>query len=174
MMLLMIGAAVYFFMNMGRGGAQPGGDIGPGDVGDSRRSVERKVDSRIDRELQQADEYRRQRAEVLGSPRKEEAGKAMPGGRAVGGSEWSMEEVGEKKAAAAPTAKKTHGKDGWSIEEVPTKDTNAGAEFRLNKAGGDEVKLTEKSEWSVEDVNPKTKKTTEGDWSVEEVEGGGK
>ena len=168
MMLLMIGAALFFFMNMGRGGGQPGGEV--------ERRVERKIDPRIDRELKEADLYRRQREEVLGSKAQKEApGKAMPTGGAVGSSDWSMEEVGSKGATKpSPTSKKTQGKDGWSIEEVDTKaGTNSGAELRLKGAGG-EVDLKEKSDWSLEDVKPKNKKTTEGDWTVEEVEGGGK
>ena len=169
MMLLMIGAAVYFFMNMPRGGGQsPEADNGG-------RSAERTLDPRIDRELRQADEDRRQREEILGSTaQKNDSGKAMPTGRAVGGNDWSIEDVGDKKATASPTAKKTQGDDGWSIEEVDTSKKSKGADFQFSNSNGGNVELKDKRDWSVEDVKPKNKKTTEGDWSVEEVKGGGK
>lgn len=172
MMLLLIGAGVFIFMNMGKGGA---GQPGAGNGDDGAGATERRTTSRIDRELQEADEYRRQREEVLGeTARKPELGKGMPGGRAVGGNEWSMEDVDGKRAgAASATSKKTQGKDGWSIEEVDTnKGSDGGVDLKLGNSGGGKVELKKQNDWSMEGVSPKDKKTTEGDWSVEEVGGG--
>ena len=180
MMMLIIGAAIYFFMSGmdGRGGASNSDSVPQGADSHDQRRVERNRDERISRELQEADEERRQHEAVFGSAKETDTdrSKAMPSGRAVGGGDWAIEDVGKKKDVAsptAPTAKKTQGNDGWAIEEVPTKDSSkTGVELRLNKPGGDDVKLTEKSDWSVEDVKPKNKKTTEGGWTVEEVGGG--
>lgn len=181
MMMLVIGAALYFFMSgMGGGKASDPNSVPQGADRNDQSRVERNRDERISRELQEADEERRQREAVFGSAKQTDTdrGKAMPSGRAARGGDWAIEDVGQKKDAAsptAPTAKKTQGNDGWAIEEVPTKDSSkTGVDLRLNKSGGDEVKLTEKSDWSVEDVKPKNKKTTEGGWTVEEVGGGGK
>ena len=175
-MLLVIGFGLFVFMNM-RG---PGPDGNGGDIESGSRPVENRsagnLDPRIDRELREADEYRRQRESILGDPKPETArrstdSKAMPSGRAKGNSDWSIEGVGNK--SRSPDAKKTQGKDGWSIEEVPSK-KKSGVGLELKNSGGGDVELKEKSDWSLKDVEPKTKKTTEGDWSVEEVKGGGK
>jgi hypothetical protein len=170
-MLLIIGAAIFMFMQ-GRGAPNPGAEAG-GDLNGTRR-VERKIDrnSRIDRELREADEYRRQRADILGSPKPQDSQKAMPQGSGTNG-DWSMEDVDTKNTKTSPaasTAKKTIGEDGWSMEEVPSK-KKSGTGFELNNSAGGEVKPAESSDWSVQDVEPKKKKTTEGDWSVEEVGG---
>lgn len=176
-MLLFIGLGLFVFMNMRGAGSDTNGEA----VESNRRPVENrspgKLDPRIDRELKQADEYRRQRESILGDSKPETARNsadpsAMPSGRATGNGDWSINDV-DNKNKTSPEVKKTKGKDGWSIEDVPSKQ-KSGSGFEVNKSGGGDVELTEKSDWSVEDVKPKTKKTTEGDWSVEEVEGGGK
>lgn len=172
LMLLVVGGVMFFFMNA-RGGGGPGQNEGVIDNED--RQSQRGVNPQeVDRQLREADEYRRQREDVLGSKKKPETEKAMPTGQTRRNSDWSIEDVdGPKKAESTePSVKKTQGKDGWSIEDVPTK-KKSDANFRLNKSDGGKVELKEKSDWSVEDVEPKAKKTTQGDWTVEEVEKGG-
>jgi hypothetical protein len=172
-MFLIIGAAIFFFMQS-RGAPNPDG---AGGERNGTRSVERKIDSRdsrIDRELREADEYRRQRADILGAPKSQDPNQTMPRGSGNNG-DWSMEDVDTNNGKTAPsagTAKKTIGEDGWSMEEVPSK-KNSGTGFELNNSAGGEVKRAAKSDWSMQDVDPKTKKTTEGDWSVQEVGGKG-
>jgi len=177
-MLLFIGLGLFVFMNTRGAGSDANSE---GSVDQEQRSAgnrsQGKLDPHINRELQEIDADRRIREHVLGDPKSQSAGtssgKAMPSGRGSDNGDWSIEDVDGKKKSAASTPKKTQGQDGWSIEEVPT-EKKSGAGFELNNSGGNDVKLTEKSDWSVEDVDPKAKKTTEGDWTVEEVEGGGK
>ncbi|QEG22568.1 hypothetical protein [Mariniblastus fucicola] len=175
MVLLFIGFVFFFVMRGGGSGSAPTSGEGV-DQGD--RHVEKRVSPRTDRVLQEEDKYRRQRAEVLGSEQKDgpdaTPGRKMPSGSGNRNSDWSIEEVGgDKSAATAP--KKTEGKDGWSIEEVPNK-KDSGTGLKLKESGGKEVELKEGNDWSIEDVDPKKKKTSEGDWSLEEVGGekGGK
>jgi len=174
-MLLVIGLALFVFLNMRGAGADENGEAVESGRPAENRS-QRKLDPRIDRELQQADEFRRQRENILGDSKPETArnsssANAMPSGRATGNADWSIDDVDNKKNTS-PESKKTIGKDGWSLEEVPSKQKSSSG-FEANKTGGGDVELTEKSDWSVEGVKPKTKKTTEGDWSVEELKGGG-
>ena len=178
-MLLLIGLGLFVFMNMRGAGSGANSDSGVVDQGRQSAGSRSggKLDPHTNRELQEIDEDRRMREHVFGSGESKSQSasnaKAMPSGAGAGNSDWSIEDVDGKKKSISSSAKKTQGADGWSIEEVPT-EKKSGTGVELNKSGGGDVELTEKSDWSVEDVDPKAKKTTEGDWSVEEVEGGGK
>ena len=171
-MLLIVGAVMYMFTTArGGGGPQPDGDV----FDDGRRNVERGVSKdEVNRQLREADEYRRRREEAAGSTKQTRSGK-MPVGQSRSNSDWSIEDVdgnGKNRSTnTAPASKKTTNKDGWSIEDVPTK-KNLDSSTRLKNSDGSKIAPKEKSDWSVEDVDPKTKKTTEGDWSVEEVKKG--
>lgn len=174
MMLMIIVFGLYFFMSSRGGGGAP--DEGNRNAEQGQRSVENrsgggKLDSYTNRELQEIDKDRRLQETVFG---KDKAGdsKNMPTGRGNSNGDWSMEGVAGNKGSTPSSSNKTEGKDGWSLEGMPAKQ-KSGTGLELNNSGGSDVKITEKSDWSVEGVKPKIKKTTKGDWSVGEVEGGG-
>ena len=172
MMMMIIVFGLYFFMSS-RGGGAP--EEGGRNAEQSQRSVDNRSDAKLDpytsRELQEIDEDRRLQETVFGETKADDS-KAMPAGRGTSNGDWSMEGVTGNESSTPSSSNKTEGKDGWSVEGLPATQ-KSGTGLGLNNSGGGDVKLTEKSDWSVEGVKPKIKKTTNGDWSVGEVEGGG-
>lgn len=173
-MLLIVGMALFFFMSARSGtGVKTDGDDRPQGQRATERDSNRSVDrGSVNDMLREADEERRLR-EGVGRSTRSAGSNAMPQGASQKDrdSDWSIEDVDGKSRSTSTGVKKTKGKDGWSLEEVPT-GKKSGTGFELNNSSGGNVELKQKSDWSVEDVDVKNKKTTEGDWSVEEVEKG--
>lgn len=100
------------------------------------------------------------------------SGKKMPSGPPEPNGDWSIEGIGSNGRSATrstknSSTKKVVGQDGWSLEELPTKKKDPG--FNLKGAAKGNIETAEKSDWSIEDVNSKSRKTKDGDWSLEEV-----
>ncbi len=159
--LIAIGVAVFLFMQMAKGPAEPA---------DGRPSNSDQIDlnpSYSDRAANQ--------------PFPSEKSRAMPQ-KTIGGTNggWSIDQVDNGKSqsdnekAFQPSTNPVTRKGDWSIEGVGSKNEATDSGFSLKQdpnPRAPEIKL-ESNDWTVDGMEKKStpKKTTSGNWSVEEVD----